>query len=174
MSWQSEHGKSFDVPANILAAAGLVDQSWHNDICPCFCWPWDDQQDLRLWVDHPDNDQREMPGGKRFMVGRGYDGGHPNKFEQFDTDDLNEALAKMKEWAPPVPKPLTKVLPCAREVLAKLDGGELCAITYANRAQAAAAAAKAGPGWRVWQSSESRVFYAAWKEGQDPAFDPGI
>lgn len=93
-----EFGKEFAVPDAAIAEAGLIDQSWHNDISPSFAYPNDDEAKLSLWVDHPDPEQRETgPQGKRFMVCQYYpDSTEPMR--QMDTDDLQEALKKMAEW----------------------------------------------------------------------------
>jgi hypothetical protein len=71
MSWEYEHGPEFQVPA--LISDALPDQSWHNDVCPSFGvelheGPESDIHDLRLWVEHPDPDQRENLAGYRYAV----------------------------------------------------------------------------------------------------------
>jgi hypothetical protein len=63
-SWIAEFGEAYAVPVAILQA-GLNDSSWHNDVAPSFMLPADADGDNaidapRLWVNHPDPDQREM------------------------------------------------------------------------------------------------------------------
>lgn len=69
--WRSEFGDEWDVPA----IPDLVDESWHNDACPSFGSadklvdpPTRDVHDLRLWVEHPDPEQREVAEAGRFTV----------------------------------------------------------------------------------------------------------
>jgi len=74
MSWQWEHGAEYAVPDEILNAADLADLSWRNDTCPSFGRTVTDPvsgdaHDVRLWVEHPDPEQRESGGlGERFVV----------------------------------------------------------------------------------------------------------
>ena len=105
MSWTREFDEAYAVPSAI-AASGLLDQSWHNDVCPSFGPETEltdpesgDVHDLRLWVEHPDEEMREI-GGARFAVTyspwsaaavpgipRGDEGD-----EIYSGDDLNAAL----------------------------------------------------------------------------------
>ena len=38
---------------------GFEDTSWHNDVCPSFEKYLAQELSLRVWVDHPDANQRE-------------------------------------------------------------------------------------------------------------------
>lgn len=85
-NWKNEFGKEYDIPDEVLSlvSKGLAeDVSWHNDICPSFGY-YDDDVNLRLWVEHPDPDLR-IPGMLRFFVT------HDNE-EVAMTDDVNEAI----------------------------------------------------------------------------------
>lgn len=72
MSWRSEFGSGYEVPTDITSDPELIDQSWHNDTCPSFSLSGqpeiEDSQWWRLWVEHPDRDQREYPQQERFTV----------------------------------------------------------------------------------------------------------
>jgi len=69
--WMFEFGEEYDVPPAIIDSL-LADVSWHNDSCPSFRMEFrmdpasGDDHDLRLWVGHPDADQRDM--AERFVV----------------------------------------------------------------------------------------------------------
>lgn len=68
MSWRSEHGEDYAVPSAIVRMGGIVDLSWHNDVCPRFCVT-EDGSGPNLWVDHPDPERREYgPDRQRFLV----------------------------------------------------------------------------------------------------------
>ena len=86
-TWTNQFGSSYEVPAEILAAT--VDESWGNDMCPCFVREDDPMTDgepaVRLWVEHPDVAMRELILW-RFMV--------CDRFtELMVTNDADEALA---------------------------------------------------------------------------------
>lgn len=98
-NWIHEHGKEYEVPESQLRAIGLVDKSWHNEMCPHFGFPEDEDGLLMFWCDHPDTTKREIE-GKRYLVAfhpMGY--GTPSKSDwDFESDNLDEAVAKAIEW----------------------------------------------------------------------------
>lgn len=56
-----------------LEESGLVDDSWHNDMCPS--WAWFEKPDdinnsriIKIWCDAPNPRDREMPDWPRFAV----------------------------------------------------------------------------------------------------------
>lgn len=61
-------------PAAAMPALGKEwrDDSWHNDSCPSF---HNDALGLKLWIDWPDECDRMLEGGARFMVQRSHWGG---------------------------------------------------------------------------------------------------
>jgi len=64
-TWREEF-PDFPVEDMIDIPQGFVDQSWHNDTCPCFD---NERAGLRLWVDYKDKAQREMPNvSSRFLL----------------------------------------------------------------------------------------------------------
>ncbi len=99
--WNKEFDLDYDVPQEVLdlvAQGFLVDASWHNDVAPSFTVRSDANQRLRLWVDHPETGMRENLWGSRFAVVRDHDG--TGRFGDIHpTDDINEAIAKLKAWA---------------------------------------------------------------------------
>lgn len=93
MSWLDEFGPAYAVPREVLETPDVFDCSWHNDVCPSFCLPGCDgvepNPDVRLWVDHPDPEQREF-GDHRYVVSTS-----ETNEEHYHGDDLVAALA---EW----------------------------------------------------------------------------
>lgn len=89
--WVLEFGADFNVPDVITNHPLLCDLSWHNDICPSFCYndPDSDYVDARLWVSHPDVAEREFAEQPRFWVrsdeGRDY-------FQSNDENDATKAV----------------------------------------------------------------------------------
>jgi hypothetical protein len=99
--WVDEFGPEFLVPPIVGESAGeFADQSWGNDICPSFdCGETKDGQTISLWCDHPNPEEREMPEWKRFRVV--VDDGKGLVEDVFETDDINEAVAKVRELRKP-------------------------------------------------------------------------
>jgi hypothetical protein len=89
--WQYEFPEWTDMPD---VPEGFVDQSWHNDVMPNYA---DESRKLRIWIEHPDESMREMPGvWKRFTLVRG-EYGHPDQKTVFETDDWSEMLQAIKK-----------------------------------------------------------------------------
>jgi hypothetical protein len=68
-TWRNQF-QDYPVPGEIesLATSGvIVDTSWGNDICPSFEM-YRHGHGIRIWVDHPDPEQREMKSPTRFAV----------------------------------------------------------------------------------------------------------
>jgi len=71
---------------------GLEDCSWHNDICPS----WRSDQNI-IWIDWPNDDDREHPGGHRFIVVRVDDDGRLTEEDpELETDNWAEVQAHLK------------------------------------------------------------------------------
>lgn len=117
MTWDYEHGEEYQVPREITEK--LRDISWHNDVCPSFAAveplldPCGDEHDLRLWVDHPDQDQRSY--GVRFCVNYNcwscvpVPGVSSNGDDDlYAGDDVTEALAAFAEVAGVIASELRK------------------------------------------------------------------
>ena len=89
--WVREFGAKYQIPREVTAEPGLIDVSWHNDICPSFAWndrPTSEDDDVRLWVEHVDPAFREND-VQRFTI-------IVNSDVHFETDDVLEALAKFR------------------------------------------------------------------------------
>ncbi|WP_147707823.1 hypothetical protein [Microvirga massiliensis] len=84
--WKQVFGEAYAIPDDV--PAGFDDISWHNDTCPSFL---NASCSLRLFIDHPERDERELPEFKRFLLmmvdeaGQPVDGG-----VLLETDDWNE------------------------------------------------------------------------------------
>jgi len=65
-----EQFPSFDPTTLPAIPAEWRDQSWRNDMCPCWAVEFDDpgQTGLYVWVDFADPDQRDFPDAPRFCV----------------------------------------------------------------------------------------------------------
>jgi len=95
-TWDKVEAAFPDYPVASLPAlpAGFVDSSWHNDACPSMT-PTDES--LVVFVDYPDEAERELSGVKRFSVQTLIDdtaGPH----ELINTDDWAEVLATIQAF----------------------------------------------------------------------------
>jgi hypothetical protein len=87
MAYQIEF-PDFD-PATLPAIpTGWIDQSWHNDLCPCF----NTNKGLVVFIDFADLSQREWDDGKRFTVHTDPEVTNGNDV-LFESDDWAEVLA---------------------------------------------------------------------------------
>lgn len=79
-----------DCPPETMPAipATWLDQSWHNDACPCF----NTGKGLVVFIDFADTASRECPETKRFTAHSCDENGGPIDVV-FETDDWNELLA---------------------------------------------------------------------------------
>lgn len=96
MTWIKEFGTEFDVPS--IVSERLIDVSWHNDVSPSFVRPGDEDNEdaIRLWVEHPDPNRREYIGSSvRFIVGGAQDGGI-----YYEGEDVNAAIDSLLSLAP--------------------------------------------------------------------------
>lgn len=99
-TWRDEFP---DMPADAMPEIpeGFVDESWHNDTCPCF---WSEARGVRLWVDYPDRERREEPTLERFSLMAG-EHASPDQIEVLRTEnwsDVLKALEQDDEEAAPV------------------------------------------------------------------------
>lgn len=99
--WQKEFGQEFTPPVEIQEAVKqgkLKDISWHNDTCPSFCAPWDDQGNtVVLWSDAAKVEDREQMLPKRFAVIFGDSMTPESSRTLLDTDNIKDAL-QMVYW----------------------------------------------------------------------------
>lgn len=68
-TWQNQF-HDYPVPGEIdqLAHEGILeDTSWGNDVCPSFEMHLEDRG-IRIWVDHPEAECREMKTPERFLI----------------------------------------------------------------------------------------------------------
>jgi hypothetical protein len=100
LSWETEHGREFAVPTQVYMLEGIVDLSWHNDVCPRFTTN-DEGIGANLFVDHPDPNKREMgPDVKRFLVlVQVHDCQSTDDQVVCETDDMEEAIAAFVDAA---------------------------------------------------------------------------
>lgn len=71
--------------------AGWVDQSWHNDACPCF-----ETEGLQIYIDYADPSQRDIPDMPRFSVQTVIYG---EAVDLLTTDDWSAVLAIVADFS---------------------------------------------------------------------------
>jgi hypothetical protein len=95
-----EFDRCYAVPARFKALANchiLDDTSWHNDTCPSFGADAETIS-LRIWCDHPNPANREMPGMKRFMVEQFPRDNNLETKIIFETDSEEEIVRFVEDW----------------------------------------------------------------------------
>jgi hypothetical protein len=94
-NWINQFGAAYAVPVEITKHPRLLhDTSWGNDTTPSFHFP-SGGGGIRLWVDHPNPEEREVPENKRFGAALyTLDDGEIGEYvrDLFETDDLALAL----------------------------------------------------------------------------------
>jgi len=97
MSWKSDFGADYKVPENI--SSQLTDMSYKNDVSPSFGIWIDDDNEIRIWVEHPIAEEREFSYGnrmaKRYIVTGKVDG---EEMWEEDTDNSSEALRIFRRY----------------------------------------------------------------------------
>lgn len=95
MTWRSEFGSEWKVPASVLALVRdgtASDASYRNDAAPRFSAS-NGEREVNLWVDHPSPAKRGMD-GHRYLVDNG--GGHT---VWYDGDSVADAVVTFKQQA---------------------------------------------------------------------------
>lgn len=97
-TWRDEFGEEFAVPQEVVEMVDdgrLTDESWHNDACPSFTARRADGKQVRLWVDHPDPQMREM-GSEWPRFGLQVEDSYGENVESiWGSDDLQEVLSRL-------------------------------------------------------------------------------
>jgi type I restriction-modification system DNA methylase subunit len=87
-----------DYPASDIPTipAGFSDESWCNDMCPCFVKTLANGRQISLWIDYVDEALREHDFMKRFGVTLGDFDGIDDDYLGWQSDDYAEALAYIR------------------------------------------------------------------------------
>lgn len=72
---------------------GWLDESWHNDVCPCLAYSLGEEQTLRIWFQYSNPAEREC-GGSKYILCKGIYG--EENTDLVETDDLDEVLTYIK------------------------------------------------------------------------------
>lgn len=97
MGWRKEFGEKYEIPSAITRLVHkriLQDMSWSNDSCPSFGTDIG-KYTIKIFVEHPLKSMRENKGSVRFGVSVDEGGWY---FRNFLTDDLEEALLKLRKF----------------------------------------------------------------------------
>ena len=97
MAWFNEFPAEFAPPEQLLNLCDvgvLVDDSWGNDVCPSFLGIVGGSF-VRVWADHPEEDEREIFSGFRFnVVACDADGCHDELSQEIlSTNDVRDIVS---------------------------------------------------------------------------------
>lgn len=79
---------------DVTLPAGFVDESWHNETCPGF---FNAALSLRLWIDYPNMEDREIQGFGRFSLVHEIEYGSDMR-EIVSTDNWQEILEAIAQF----------------------------------------------------------------------------
>jgi hypothetical protein len=83
-----------DFKLDVTIPAGFVDNSWHNNVMPCWIREMNDERVVVLWIDYSDPALRNHPQNARFVL-HVMDNTLTDVHESFITADYNEILLQL-------------------------------------------------------------------------------
>ncbi|WP_022964896.1 hypothetical protein [Denitrificimonas caeni] len=92
MSYKTAFSQDFDLGFKIKNfPVELIDKSYRNDICPSFYFKIQDQYFV-LWVNYKENNLREDPNTKRYIITHGVNLGDNEHLEIYDDSNKSDIL----------------------------------------------------------------------------------
>jgi hypothetical protein len=88
-----------DFKLDVSIPAGFVDNSWHNNVMPCWVRELPDEKIMVLWIDYADPALRDYPHNVRFVLHL-MDSSMTDVEESFASNDLHEILEQLTDFFP--------------------------------------------------------------------------
>jgi hypothetical protein len=88
-----------DFVLDVAIPAGFVDNSWHNNVMPCWYRELPDERMMVLWIDYADPALRDHPYNVRFVLHL-MDSSLTDIEESFASNELNEVLEQLTDYFP--------------------------------------------------------------------------
>lgn len=88
-----------DFVLDVAIPAGFVDNSWHNNVMPCWVRELNDERMVVLWIDYSDPALRDHPQNARFVV-HVMDYSMTDILESFVSNDYHEVLQQLTDYFP--------------------------------------------------------------------------
>jgi len=88
-----------DFKLDVPIPAGFVDNSWHNNVMPCWYRELPDERMMVLWIDYADPALRDHPHNVRFVLHL-MDSSLTDIEESFASNELNEVLEQLTDFFP--------------------------------------------------------------------------
>lgn len=88
-----------DFKLDVPIPAGFIDNSWHNNVMPCWYRKLSDGRMVVLWIDYADPALRDHPLNARFVVNL-MDNTMTDIHESYVSDDYKEMLIRLTDYFP--------------------------------------------------------------------------
>lgn len=88
-----------DFNLDVPIPAGFVDNSWHNNVMPCWVRELHDERMAVLWIDYADPALRDHPQNARFVL-QVMDISMTDIDESFASNDYDEVLIRLTDYFP--------------------------------------------------------------------------
>lgn len=88
-----------DFKLDVPIPAGFVDNSWHNNVMPCWVRELPDERMAVLWIDYADPALRDHPQNARFVL-QVMDSSMTDIDESFASNDYDEVLIRLTDYFP--------------------------------------------------------------------------
>ena len=88
-----------DFKLDVAIPAGFVDNSWHNNVMPCWYRELPDERMMVLWIDYADPALRDYPHNVRFVLHL-MDSSLTDIEESFASNDIHEILEQLTDFFP--------------------------------------------------------------------------
>jgi len=88
-----------DFKLDVAIPAGFVDNSWHNNVMPCWVRELPDEKIMELWIDYADPALRDYPQNARFVL-HVTDSSMTDVYENFASDSYEDVLNCLGDFFP--------------------------------------------------------------------------
>ena len=88
-----------DFKLDVPIPAGFVDNSWHNNVMPCWIRELSDERMAVLWIDYADPALRDHPQNARFIL-HVMDSSITDIQESFVSNNYHEVLQRLEDYFP--------------------------------------------------------------------------
>ena len=88
-----------DFKLDVPIPAGFIDNSWHNNVMPCWIRELSDERMAVLWIDYADPALRDHPQNARFVL-QVMDNSMTDVYENYASDNYADVLNCLSEYFP--------------------------------------------------------------------------
>ena len=104
-----------DFKLDVEIPAGFVDNSWHNNVMPCWVRELPDEKMMVLWIDYADPALRDHPQNARFVL-HVTDSSMTDVYENFASDSYEDVLNCLGDYFPFIKLTHDELHECQKEL----------------------------------------------------------